>query len=237
MKNVVCFILLSAIFLSCKKDNVSPNTPVATLPTITTTSITSIAQTTALSGGNVSSDGGATVTVRGICWNTSANPGITGNHTTDGSGLGVFVSTMTGLIPTTIYYVRAYATNSAGTVYGNEINFTTSNSISIPTITTSSINSITQTTALSGGTISSDGGAPVTGRGVCWGLSPNPVFTGNHTTDGTGTGTFTSALTGLTASTIYYVRAYATNISGTTPWFVSPRTYLPPNTVIIIMYS
>ena len=139
MKNIICFILLFAILLSCKKNNVSPNTPVATLPTITTTSITSIALTTALSGGNVSSDGGATVTVRGICWNTSANPVITGNHTIDGSGLGVFVSTMTGLIPTTIYYVRAYATNSAGTVYGNEITFTTSNSISIPTITTSSI--------------------------------------------------------------------------------------------------
>ncbi|MBI5217468.1 MAG: fibrobacter succinogenes major paralogous domain-containing protein [Bacteroidia bacterium] len=95
-------------------------------PTVITTTASSIAQTTATSGGNVTSDGGATVTARGVCWSTSQNPVATGSHTTDGTGTGVFTSSITGLTASTLYYVRAYATNSAGTSYGNEISFTTS---------------------------------------------------------------------------------------------------------------
>jgi hypothetical protein len=83
-------------------------------------------QITATSGGNVISNGGATVTARGVCWGISANPLVSGSHTTDGDGNGIFSSLMTGLLPNTLYYVRAYATNSAGTGYGGNIQFTTS---------------------------------------------------------------------------------------------------------------
>ena len=97
----------------------------ATAPTVTTTAISDIDKTTATGGGNVTADGGATVTARGICWSTSQNPTISDSHTTDGTGTGSFTSAMTGLTANTTYYVRAYATNSAGTAYGEAVSFTT----------------------------------------------------------------------------------------------------------------
>ena len=95
----------------------------ASLNTVAVSSITTI---TATSGGNISSDGGTEVTARGVCWGTSPNPDISGSHSSDGIGTGTFVSNLTGLIPGTSYYVRAYATNNVGTAYGDEISFTTS---------------------------------------------------------------------------------------------------------------
>lgn len=104
---------------------ISIPTPIA-LPTVTTSTITSIFPTTANSGGNITSDGGALVTARGVVWSTSQNPTVAlSTKTTDGTGTGAFTSNITGLSPNTQYYIRAYATNSAGTAYGNEISFTT----------------------------------------------------------------------------------------------------------------
>ena len=97
----------------------------AVAPTVTTTAVSNIDKTTATGGGNVTADGGATVTARGICWSTTQNPTISGSHTTDGTGTGSFTSAMTDLTAGTTYYVRAYATNSAGTAYGEELSFTT----------------------------------------------------------------------------------------------------------------
>ncbi|MEI7525203.1 MAG: hypothetical protein WCJ95_12775, partial [Mariniphaga sp.] len=108
------------ITLRCIQGTPSPN-----LPTVTTTPASNINQITATSGGNVTSDGGASVTSRGVCWSISSNPTTANSHTTDGSGTGSFVSNLTGLTPNTLYYVRAYATNSVGTAYGNEVTFTT----------------------------------------------------------------------------------------------------------------
>lgn len=94
-------------------------------PTLTTTEVTEITETGAVSGGNVSNDGGDAVTVRGVCWSTSYPPTIDGNKTEDGSGTGSFVSTMTDLYPGTEYWVAAYATNSLETMYGEVLSFTT----------------------------------------------------------------------------------------------------------------
>ena len=185
-----------------------------TIPTVTTTAASSITQTTATSGGNISTDGGATVTARGVCWSTSASPTILDSHTTDGTGPGTFTSSITGLTVGTPYHVRAYATNSIGTAYGSDLQFTTSVAI-VPTITTTAVSSIAQTTATTGGAISTDGGATVTARGVCWSTSASPTILDSHTTDGSGAGTFASSITGLTAGTPYHVRAYATNSVGT----------------------
>jgi hypothetical protein len=183
-----------------------------TLPTLTTIAITSITQTTATSGGNITSNGGSNVTARGVCWNTSANPLLTNSHTSDGTGSGSYVSNITGLTAGTLYHVRAFATNAAGTAYGNDLTFTT---LTIPTVTTDSVTTITQTTALSGGNVTSIGGSPITARGVCWSTTDNPINTGHHTSDGTGSGAFVSNITGLTGGTLYHVRAYATNSAGT----------------------
>jgi uncharacterized protein (TIGR02145 family) len=183
------------------------------VPELTTTAATATTSNSATTGGNVTSDGGATVTARGVCWNTATSPTTANSKTTDGTGKGSFASSLTGLTANTKYYVRAYATNSAGTAYGNELTFTTS--AVTPTLTTTAISSITTTTASSGGNIASDGGASVTARGVCWNTAAGPTTANSKTTDDTGSGSFASSLTGLTANTKYYVRAYATNSAGT----------------------
>jgi uncharacterized protein (TIGR02145 family) len=104
-------------------------------PILTTSVINSITQTSAQCGGNITYDGGAAVTARGICWDTSPNPTTPlYSHTNDGTGIGSFISNMTGLTPNTTYYARAYATNSAGTAYGDEVSFTTYKSDAITDI-------------------------------------------------------------------------------------------------------
>ena len=160
----------------------------------------------------MTSDGGASVTARGICWATTANPVVTGNHTTDGTGTGTFVGSIVGLNGGTAYHVRAYAINSVGTAYGADASFTT---LEVPTVSTTAITSITPTSANGGGNVTSDGGASVTTRGVCWSIEPNPTIADTCTNDGTGNGTFTSSITGLAAGTACHVRAYATNSEGT----------------------
>ena len=100
-------------------------TPPGVQIVVTTSPVTGITTTTATGGGNVISDGGSPITARGICWSTSTNPTITGNHTTEPGTLGPFTSNMTGLNPSTTYHVRAYATNAIGTGYGSDIQFST----------------------------------------------------------------------------------------------------------------
>ena len=188
-------------------------TTLTTAPTVTTTAVSSITSTSASSGGNVISDGGASVTARGVCWSTSANPTTSDSKTEDGTGTGLFTSSITGLLANTTYHVRAYATNTAGTAYGSDVTFTTSTTA--PTVTTTAVSSITSTSASSGGNVISDGGASVTARGVCWSTSANPTTSDSKTEDGTGTGLFTSSITGLFANTTYHIRTYATNSAGT----------------------
>ncbi|HRZ42859.1 MAG TPA: FISUMP domain-containing protein [Bacteroidales bacterium] len=93
---------------------------------MSTDTVSNISQHTASSGGNITSDGGATITSRGVCWSTSPSPDINDDTTSNGTGTGSFTSNITGLNPSTTYYVRAYAVNSAGTAYGNQVDFTTS---------------------------------------------------------------------------------------------------------------
>jgi hypothetical protein len=184
------------------------------LPVLTTSSVSSITTTTATSGGSISSDGGSAVTVRGVCWSTNINPTTGSSITSNGTGTGSFTSSITGLTPGTVYYVRAYATNGAGTSYGNQVSFTSSTSVA--TLTTTSISGITSSSASSGGNITNSGGSTITSRGVVWSTSINPIVSlSTKTNDGTGTGIFTSNISGLLPSTTYYVRSYATNTQGT----------------------
>ncbi len=185
------------------------------LPELTTADPLGILTSTATTGGIITSDVGSAVTSRGVCWSTSTNPKITDNKTTDGNGIGAFSSSINGLFANTTYYIRAYATSSVGTAYGNEVSFKTLE-VNLPSLTTNTISTITNTTAISGGNITIDGGAPITARGICWSTTTLPTVDLATKTTETGTiGAFSSSMTNLTANTTYYIRAYATNSKGT----------------------
>ena len=113
---LIPLIGLMACLNSCEKDPVPP--------VLTTANVSEITYLMATSGGNITDDGRAEISARGICWATSQNPTTADNKTENGSGTGSFTSIITGLTPETVYYVRAYAVNSAGTAYGNEVSFT-----------------------------------------------------------------------------------------------------------------
>lgn len=190
------------------------DTPVL-LPVVTTTGVSSVSAMTAVSGGNVTDQGSSDVTSRGIVWSTSPSPTVSLNtKTRDGSGDGSFTSKMTGLKPGTQYYVRAYATNSYGTAYGEELTFTTTSGY--PVVQTSSAVGCSYTTADVYGEVVSDGGFSVSQRGFVWSTDPSPTTSlSTKTKDGSGTGSFDSTISGLTQGTKYYYRAYATNSMGT----------------------
>ena len=209
ISQIFLILFLFSLVFNCKKETLK------VAPTVTMTPVTNITSVSASTGGNVTADGGASVTARGICWSsTNKTPTTADGNVNSGSGLGSYTGSITGLTPGTTYYVNAYATNSIGTSYSTTSTFTT---LAIaPTITTTEVTNITTATATSGGNIPNDGGSPVTSRGVCWSTNQNPTIADSKTTDGTGTGNFTSNLTNLKSGSTYYVRAYATNSISTT---------------------
>jgi uncharacterized protein (TIGR02145 family) len=202
--------VMAVIISGCERED--PAEP----PVINTLPVTSITSGSANSGGNVIYSGSAEVTSRGIVWSTE--PGATLEEhegiTLDGSGTGPFISILTGLLPGTEYFVRAYAVNIVGITYGDEISFSTEGEPA--SVRTLDVNSISATSAASGGNILSDGGSEVTTRGVIWSRSKDPDLNSNDgfTSDGSGTGRFTSSISGLSPRATYYIRAYATNGEG-----------------------
>jgi len=189
----------------------------ADVPVISSSQVINVTQTSGLAGGTISSNGGAAIITSGVCWSSSEFPTIDlGTKTTNGSTTGTFTSLITGLTAGTTYFVRAYATNSIGTGYGEEVIFTT-NVVSpvLASLTTATPGSITHNSAVSGGDIFDNGGAQITVGGVCWSTSPGPLVTDSHTSEPYPQGIFASSITGLTVSTTYYVRAYATSVAGT----------------------
>lgn len=181
------------------------------VPVVTTQAATSVAATTVTLNGNVNPQGFATTYA--FDWGTTTGYGNSTTTYSAGSGTSVVpVSTdLTGLTGGTLYHYRLKATNINGTSTGNDMTF----SYGIASVTTAAASSIMVNSATSGGSVLSDGGAAITSRGVCWSTSANPAISGSHTTDGSGTGSFISSITGLAPGTLYHVRAYATNSTGT----------------------
>jgi hypothetical protein len=194
---------------------ITTNAPPPGLPQLTTVPVTMITSTGAETGGDILNDGGAFISISGVCFDTIPSPTINGNRTTDGFESGIYVSILYNLKPSKTYYVRAYATNSAGTAYGNELTFTTA-APSVPVLNTTGVENLTDISANCGADIMSDGGSPVTDRGICWSTTSGPTIAlPTKFSNGTGMGFFIGLMTGLTPSTTYYVRSYATNSVGT----------------------
>ena len=151
------------IIQSCQKEISDQITATNNLPVVVTKNISGVTDTAATGAGDVIADGGTPVTIRGLCWSLSVNPTISDNQSANGIGLGSFAHTMTGLLPSTTYHVRAYATNNAGTAYGADSSFITASASSLlPAVVTATITSITSTGATGGGHVIGDGGSAVT---------------------------------------------------------------------------
>lgn len=181
------------------------------IPILETASVSSIGTTNAYSGGVINNDGGASITAKGAIWGYDSSVSLSNyiGITNDGSGTSSFSSYVNPLFQNTTYYVKAYATNSIGTGYGDAVPFTTQQSVTQPIVSTTNISSIASTTAYSGGTVNYSGGGSVIEYGVCYDVNPSPNYNSSKTNDGSGVGSFTSSMTGLSPSTTYYVRAYA----------------------------
>lgn len=212
MKNLFLLIASITTFLySCTTDNTNTTTVVPIAPSGLTATVVSTTQVNLSWTDNSTNESGYKIQRK-----------TTGGNFADVGSTGVDITTFSdqGLTPNTSYTYRVYAFNAAGNSlqYSNEVTVSTNtiNAINPPTVTTTSTTSITSTSAVSGGNVSSDGGANVTARGVCWSTSSNPTIAlSTKTIDGIGNGAYTSNITGLTANTTYFVRAYATNNTGT----------------------
>ena len=210
MKKVLPLLLLAVyLFCGCKK------TDPAKVAGLSTTAVTNITATSAASGGTISTDGGAAITARGVCWSTTANPVTTDSKTSDGDGTGQFVSSITGLTAGTTYHVRAYATNSVGTSYGDDITFTSSGLA--PAATSQAATNISSNGATLNGTVNANEiAATVTfeyGTSTSYGQTISPVpdqVTGNTVTN------VSAAITGLSPGITYHFRIKAVNSLGTT---------------------
>ncbi len=192
-----------------------PDDPAINTPTLVTASIGSITTTSAVSGGNVADDvHGQAATVRGVCWGLSENPTIVNDTTSNGSGSGSFTSELTGLTPHTLYHVRAYATNLAGTSYSADSSFTT---LGLAYTSTQVVSGIDTATATGNGTITNLGNPSPSQHGICWSTSENPTTADSKSEAGevTTTGAFSSAITGLSPNTTYHARSYVINSIGT----------------------
>jgi len=190
------------------------NVTIIDMPELTTSVANNITTVSAILGGNISNTGTPSYSERGVCYSTSQHPTTTNfKKVILGTGTGIFSMEITDLIPSTIYYVRAYAINVTGTAYGNEESFKT---FGLPVLTTNVASNIYTTGVILSGKITNSGTPLFTERGVCYSTHQNPTIADNKTViTGVLNESFYTEITDLKVSTTYYVRAYATNTEGT----------------------
>lgn len=216
MKKYILSIFIIVSFFSCSKTE-NPSEIRSEVPTIITKEITSISRDRAVCGGQIISDGGLPIKTAGLCWSTNPVPTVNDIKSMEWWVVATFqksfITAISDLKYSTVYYVRAYATNEEGTGYGKVLSFTTS-PLEKPTVETNIAENITPSTAVSGGIVCDDGGLPIIAKGVCWGTLINPTIEDNKSLAGPGSENFTSKITGLSENTLYFTRAYASNSMG-----------------------
>ena len=222
--------------------NICVNGVQATAPVVTTGSKTNVVTTSATLIGNIVNGGGFPVTTSGIVYSTSPAPVLGAFGVIDSVNVpvvtaGVFNRNIGGLLPSTTYYYRAYATNAIGTTYGADSTFTTLSSAVVPSVLTVAAINLNTTTATVRGNITSNGGDPVVTSGIVFSTSGIPTIGAAGVTDSTtnplvASGNYQFALAGLTQSTKYYFRAYATNTVGTAYGALDSFTTLPVISVL-----
>ena len=181
------------------------------IPIVNTDNIINITATSAHCFGSVSNDGRSNITEQGFVYSTMQYPTINNDKVSLPVDFNEFDCELV-LEPHTIYYVRAYAVNSIGVGYGDQMMITTLDGLAV--VSTSVVTNVTTTSATCGGIVQSDGGFVVTARGVCWSTLADPTISNSHTVDGAGSGVFTSHIDDLEPNTTYRIRAYAQNASG-----------------------
>ncbi len=181
-------------------------------PKIETINATNILDRSAESGGIITSDGGAQIIEKGVVWNTSSKPTLKNYKTQDGNGTNEYASLMENLIPNTTYFTRAYATNDAGTSYGNEIEFKTK--IGTPILSEVNIKDIAVTSSTMESSVLDNGGSEIVEKGFVWSETQNPSVNNNKKLANTGSNQFNVNIVELKPSTKYYVRAFAKNSKG-----------------------
>ena len=186
--------------------------------TFSTPTISNIQSQSATATVTIQDTGGGTITERGFCYSTSTNPTVSNSKVTVSSSNNTYSGSLSSLSPSTKYYVRAYAKNASGTYYSSQKEFTTSaGSITFSTPTISNIQSQSATATV---TIQDTGGGTITERGFCYSTSTNPTVANGKLTISSSSNTYSGTIPSLSPSTVYYVRAYAKNVSGT---YYSPQ--------------
>ena len=184
------------------------------LATVTVDEVSDITINTAVCGGNVINDGFAEVDEKGICYSTHHEPTVFDYKVVGGAGLGLFQCRMSGLEMLTTYYVRAYAHNSEGYAYSDEVSFVTADETYLPEVITHEVTDFNHFYAIGGGEVVANGGLDIIERGICWSTSHNPTTLDSKLTAGTGMGEFECRMMCLFGNTTYYVRAFAANEAG-----------------------
>ena len=210
------------------------------IPSLVTTNISNITGSKATAANQILSDGGATITQRGVCWSSlNSNPTINDSANIATSATSTYDVNLSTLMANTTYWLRAYATNSAGTGYSPAISFRTSGP-NIAELSDVLITNITRTTAVASASINSNGGALLSNYGICVSTQNTMIPKMCYWVNGNIRGSYSLNINNLNPGSTYYVRAYANNVAGEgSSTLVQTFTTLPatPPTVLATSYS
>ena len=207
--DILILIIFTWMMFSCEKE-IQP-------PVVETSGVSDIGLSSITVSGSLVDPGIGGVSQHGFCWSLAPAPSIEGDSSArlgPRTEPGDFTHDITGLEQNTTYYLRAYAVNEAGIGYGKDKVVKTDRELTVPLVVTNGAHTVTEESAIVGGVVRDDGGSEISSYGVCWDTRPDPDIEGNHKTFSEGTGPYSTSISNLELSTLYYVRAFAINSTG-----------------------